>query len=136
MSEISAAEAQSAIDVAIKKGREIGVPISIAVVDSGRNLIAFMRMDDALLGTIEAAQHKAYTARTVNMRTADLGPLVQPGGPLYAFERSHRTPFVVFGGGIPVRRNGKVIGAVGLSGGSPEQDDVVAEAVVAHLEAR
>jgi uncharacterized protein GlcG (DUF336 family) len=136
MSEISAVEAQSAVDAAIKKGREIGVPLSIAVVDSGRNLIAFMRMDDALLGTIEAAQNKAYTSRTVNMRTADLGPLVQPGGPLYAFESSHRTPFVVFGGGIPVRRNGKVIGAVGISGGSPEQDDVVAEAVVAHLEGR
>ncbi len=135
MSEISAAQAQSAVDAAISKGREIGVPISIAIVDSGRNLIAFMRMDDALLGTIEAAQHKAYTARTVNMRTADLGPLVQPGGPLYAFESSHRTPFVVFGGGIPVRRDGRVIGAVGISGGSPDQDDEIAEAVVAHLEA-
>ncbi len=135
MSEISTAEAQSAVDVAVRKGKEIGVPISIAIVDSGRNLIAFMRMDDALLGTIEAAQNKAYTSRTVNMRTADLGPMVQPGGPIYAFENSHRTPLVVFGGGIPVHRNGRVIGAVGVSGGSPDQDDEVAQVVVSHMEA-
>ncbi len=135
MTDITAAQAQAAIEVAVRKGTEMGVPISIAVVDAGRDLVAFLRMDDALLGTIEIAQGKAYTARTVNMKTSDLGPLVQPGGPLYAMESSHRLPFVVFGGGIPVRRNGRVVGAVGVSGGSVEDDIAVAEVAVAKLEA-
>lgn len=132
---ISAKAAQGAIDAAAKRAAEIGVPMSIAVIDAGRALVAFLRMDKALLGSIEIAQAKAYTARTVNSRTADLMAAVQPGGPFYGLEVSHRQPFVVFGGGVPVTHGGEVVGAVGVSGGSAEQDVDVAEAAARHLEA-
>ncbi len=133
---ISASTAQAAIDAAVKRATEIGVPMSIAVIDSGRALVAFLRMDKALLGSIEIAQGKAYTARTVNARTADLMAAVQPGGPFYGLEVSHRQPFVVFGGGVPITHDGDVIGAIGVSGGSAEQDVDVAEAAVRFLESR
>lgn len=137
MSDILSADmAQAAIQAAAKRAGEIGVPMSIAVIDAGRALVAFLRMDKALLGSIEIAQAKAYTARTVDSRTADLMAAVQPGGPFYGLEVSHRQPFVVFGGGVPVTVNGVVIGAIGVSGGSAEQDVDVAEAAVRHLEGR
>lgn len=127
MSEITANQAQAAIEAAEAKAREVGIPISIAIVDSGRNLLAFKRMDDALLGTIEVAQAKAYTARTVNMKTSALAPLVQPGAPLYGLDYSHRQPLAAFPGGNPVSRQGRVIGAVGISGGTVEQDELIAD---------
>ena len=135
MSELSTRDARSAIDVALKKAEEVGVPVTVAILDHSRDLLGFLRMDKALLGTIEVAQGKAYTARTVEMKTSDLGKLCQPGGPLYGFETSHRQPLIVFGGGVPVRRGGRVVGAVGISGGTVEQDEVIAEEVVAFLEA-
>lgn len=134
MREISLEECNSAIAAAIAASRKIDVPMSIAIVDAGRNLIAFSRMDGALLGTIEVAQAKAYTARTVNMRTSALAPLIQPGQPLYGFVVSHRQPLVMFGGGVPVTRGGKVVGAVGASGGSVEQDEMVADVAARVLE--
>jgi uncharacterized protein GlcG (DUF336 family) len=135
MSDITASECQAAINAAMKASLEMGVPMTIAIVDAGRNLLAFLRMDGALLGTIEIAQSKAYTARTVNMRTSVIGPLVQPGQPLFGLETTHRNPLTVFGGGVPVTRNGKVVGAVGASGGSVEQDEVIADVAVGVLEA-
>jgi uncharacterized protein GlcG (DUF336 family) len=131
---ITAKAAQKAIEVGAQRAVEIGVPMSIAVIDSGRALVAFLRMDRALLGSVEIAQAKAYTARTVNARTADLGPLVQPGAPFYGLEVSHRQPLVVFGGGMPITHGGEVVGAVGVSGGSAEQDVDVAEAAAGYLE--
>ncbi|NEI72448.1 heme-binding protein [Rhizobium lusitanum] len=131
---ISADLAQAALQAAAKRAGEIGVPMSIAVLDAGRALVAFLRMDKALLGSIEIAQAKAYTARTVNSRTADLMAGVQPGGPFYGLEVSHRQPLVVFGGGVPVTIGGEVVGAIGVSGGSAEQDVDVAEAAVLHIE--
>lgn len=131
---LSASLAQAALQAATKRAEEIGVPMSIAVIDAGRALVAFLRMDNALLGSIEIAQAKAYTARTVNSRTADLMAAVQPGGPFYGLEVSHRQPFVVFGGGVPVTINGVAVGAIGVSGGSAEQDVDVAEAAVRHIE--
>ena len=82
-------QAGSALQAAVGKAMEIGSPSSIAIVDDGRNLVAFARMDDALLASIEIAQGKAYTARSMNMNTADIGPLTQPGQPLYGIESSH-----------------------------------------------
>lgn len=134
MTEITARECQNAIAAAISASETIGTPMTIAIVDSGRNLLAFCRMDGALLGTIEIAQSKAYTARTVNMRTSDIAPLVQPGAALYGLEVTHRQPLTVFGGGVPVKRNGKVIGAVGASGGSVELDEAIADVAVKVLE--
>jgi uncharacterized protein GlcG (DUF336 family) len=135
-SNISTAAAQKAIDVATRRAAEIGVPMSVAVIDAGRTLIAFLRMDKALLGSVEIAQAKAYTARTVNARTADLGPLVQPGAPFYGLEVSHRQPLIVFGGGVPITHHGEVVGAIGVSGGSADQDIDVAETAVRYLESQ
>ena len=126
MVEISAAQAQAAIAAGMKKAAEIGSPSSIAIVDSGRNLIAFQRMDGALLASVEISQGKAYTARSLNMKTGDVTPYVQPGGPFYGMETSHRHPMVVFAGGLPVERGGQVIGAVGVAGGALDNDVAVA----------
>jgi uncharacterized protein GlcG (DUF336 family) len=115
------------------KAKEAGVPISVAVVDGGRNLIGFLRMDGALLGTIQVAQAKAYTSRTVNMDTEVLGPLVQPGGPLYGMDSAHNPPLLVFGGGKPIKVGDEIVGAVGISGGTVEQDIAIAQGVIAGL---
>jgi uncharacterized protein GlcG (DUF336 family) len=135
MVEISAAQAQAGIAAGVKKAAELGSPSSIAIIDSGRNLIGFQRMDGALLASIEISQGKAYTARSLNMKTSDVTPYVQPGGPFYAMETSHRQPLVVFAGGLPVERGEQVIGAVGVAGGTLENDVAVAESVVAALKA-
>lgn len=134
MGEMTTDLARRAIDLAVAKARETGVPISVAVVDGGRNLTGFLRMDGALLGTIQVAQGKAYTARTVNMETEVLGPLVQPGGPLYGMDAAHNPPLLVFGGGIPIRVGGEIVGAVGISGGTVDQDISIAKAVIEGLE--
>lgn len=134
MGEMTTDLARRAIDLAVAKAREAGVPISVAVVDGGRNLTGFLRMDGALLGTIQVAQGKAYTARTVNMETEVLGPLVQPGGPLYGMDAAHNPPLLVFGGGIPIRVGGEIVGAVGISGGTVDQDISIAKAVIEGLE--
>jgi uncharacterized protein GlcG (DUF336 family) len=133
MTEITAAQVQVAIAAGVKKANEIGSPSSIAIIDSGRNLIGFLRMDGALLASIEISQAKAYTARSLNMKTGDVTPYVQPGGPFYGMETSHRHPMVVFAGGLPVTKGGAGIGAVGVAGGTLDQDVAVAEAVVAAL---
>ena len=133
MSEITADRAQKGIAAAIAKAKEIGSPSSISIVDAGRNLVAFHRMDGALLASIEISQGKAYTSRSLNMKTGDVTQYVQPGGPFYAMETSHRTPMVVFGGGLPVEIGGKVVGAVGVAGGMIDQDVSVAEAALAAI---
>lgn len=126
-------KAIEATQAGIRKAMEIGSPSSIAIVDEGRNLISFARMNEALLASIEIAQGKAYTARSMNMRTGDIMGAVQPGGPLYGLETSHQRALVVFGGGIPITVDGAVIGAVGVAGGMVDQDEAVAAAVVEAL---
>ena len=133
MSEITADRAQKGIAAAIAKAKEINSPCSISIVDAGRNLLAFHRMDGALLASIEISQGKAYTSRSLNMKTGDVTQYVQPGGPFYAMETSHRTPMVVFGGGLPVEIGGKVVGAVGVAGGMIDQDVAVAEAALSAI---
>ncbi len=124
-------EAQKVVDVARGKAAEIGVPMNIAVVDAGNNLTAFARMDGAWLGSIDIAQNKAYTARAFDMPTGDLQPLVQPGQPLYGIEASNDGNLIAFPGGIPLERDGEAVGAIGVGGGSVEQDHEVAAAGVA-----
>lgn len=133
MTELTADNIQAALAAGVAKAREIKSPSSIAIVDAGRNLLGFVRMEGALLASIEISRGKAYTARSLNMRTGDIMPLVQPGGPLFGMETGHVPPFIVFGGGIPVERNGEVIGAVGAAGGTVEDDEAVATAVVGAL---
>jgi uncharacterized protein GlcG (DUF336 family) len=123
--------AQAVVAGAVKKAEEIGVPMDIAVVDEGNNLTAFARMDGAWLGSIDIAQNKAYTARSFDMSTKDLAPLAQPNQPLYGIEASNQGRLIVFAGGIPLEADGRVVGAIGVSGGSVEQDHEVAEAGVA-----
>jgi uncharacterized protein GlcG (DUF336 family) len=118
------------IHAARMKADELGVPMNIAVVDEGNNLVAFDRMDGAWLGSIDIAQNKAYTARAFDMETRSLAPLAQPGGPLYGIEASNDGRLIVFAGGIPLVYRGRVVGAIGVSGGSVEQDQEVAEAGV------
>jgi uncharacterized protein GlcG (DUF336 family) len=123
--------AQTVVQAARAKAKEIGVPMNIAVVDEGGNLVAFVRMDDAWRGSIDIAQNKAYTARAFDMPTKQLAPLVQPGQPLYGIEASNHGRLIVFAGGIPLMSGGRVMGAIGVSGGSVDQDQEVAEAGVA-----
>jgi uncharacterized protein GlcG (DUF336 family) len=122
---------QAVLEAARAKARQIGVPMNIAVVDEGSNLVAFVRMDGAWLGSIDIAQNKAYTARAFDMPTIELAPLAQPGGPLYGIEASNHGLVIVFAGGIPLLSDGRVVGAIGVSGGAVEQDQAVAEAGVA-----
>src|SRR5215203_5434479 len=125
--------AREVVDAAVAKAEEIGVPMNIAVVDEGNNLTAFVRMDGAWLGSIDIAQNKAYTARAFDMSTKDLAPLCQPNQPLFGINASNQGRLIIFAGGIPLESGGDVIGAVGVSGGSVEQDHEVAEAGVAAL---
>jgi uncharacterized protein GlcG (DUF336 family) len=120
--------AQRMIAAAQAEAARIGVPMNIAVVDAGNNLQAFLRMDGAWLGSISIAQNKAYTARAFDMATLDLFPLCQPGQPLYGIQHSNNNQLIVFAGGVPVKRNDQIIGAIGVSGGSVEQDHQVAMA--------
>jgi uncharacterized protein GlcG (DUF336 family) len=111
-----------------REAEAIGVAMNIAVVDQGNNLVAFQRMDGAWLGSIDIAQGKAYTARAFDMSTKDLAPLCEPGEPLFGIHVSNHGRLIIFAGGIPLERGGEVLGAIGVSGGSVEQDQTVAEA--------
>jgi len=119
------------IEAARTKADEIAVPMNIAVVDEGANLLAFARMDGAWLGSIDIAQGKAFTARAFDLPTQDLAPMAQPGEPLYGIEASNDGRVIVFAGGIPVFHDDRVIGAIGVSGGTVDQDQEVAEAGIA-----
>ena len=111
--------------------REIGQPQNIAVVDAGGNLVSHVRMDGAWIGSVDIAINKAYTARAFDLPTADLAANSQPGGQFYGIQASNEGRVMVFAGGIPLKRDGQVVGAVGVSGGDGEQDTAVAEAAAA-----
>ena len=124
-------EAQTVIAAARVKASEIGVPMNIAVVDAGGNLTAFAKMDNAWLGSIDIAQSKAFSARAFDMATKDLGAESQTGKSLFGINASNQGKIIIFAGGIPLRQGDRVVGAIGVSGGSVEQDQEVAEAGVA-----
>jgi uncharacterized protein GlcG (DUF336 family) len=128
---VTLSAAQGVVEAARARAEEIDVPMNIAVVDEGNNLTAFARMDGAWLGSIDIAKNKAYTARAFDMSTKDLAPLCQPNQPLFGIIASNQGQLIIFAGGIPLEAGGKVVGAVGVSGGSVEQDHDVAEAGVA-----
>ena len=121
-------QAQAAIHAAHQKALEMGVKMNIAVVDAGANLVAFIRMDGAWLGSVDVSIKKAKTARFFDMPTGDLGQASQPGGPLYNIEHSNGG-LITFPGGLPIKdANGIIIGAIGVSGSIVENDHAVAEA--------
>lgn len=121
-------DAKRVIAAAEKKAVEIGQPQNIAVADAGGNLIAHERMDGAWMGSIDISIKKAFTARAFDIPTKDLAALSQPGKPFFGIHASNEGRVMIFAGGIPLKRDGKVIGAIGVSGGSGEQDQAVAEA--------
>jgi uncharacterized protein GlcG (DUF336 family) len=122
------AEARRVIEAAEKKAVEIGQPMNIAVVDAGANLVAQVRMDGAWLGSIDIALNKAFTARAFDITTKDLGSNSQSGDQFFGIHASNHGRVMIFAGGIPLKRDGKVVGAIGVSGGSGKQDHSVAEA--------
>lgn len=133
MSKLSYAAARRVLDGAVRKAKEIEQPMVIAIVDEGANLVAFGRMDGALLVSVDVAQKKAVTAVGLQMNTADLAPLVQPGQPLYGIEVA-MGGLMPFGGGVVLKNSrGEMVGAIGVSAGSVEQDTEVAEAGAAAL---
>ena len=129
---LTLAEARTLLDAGLAEADAIGQPMNVAVVDAGGHLLAFARQDGAIRASIDIAQRKAVTSILMEASTVDLMPLVQPGAELYGLEQT-AGGMVVFGGGVPVRRDGELIGAVGVSAGSVEQDVRVAEAAVAAI---
>jgi uncharacterized protein GlcG (DUF336 family) len=121
-------DAKQVIAAAEKKAQNIGNPMNIAVVDTGGNLMAFARMDEAWLGSIDIAINKAFTARAFDIATEKLATMSQPGKPFFGIHASNGGRVMIFAGGIPLKRGGKVVGAIGVSGGQGEQDQAVAEA--------
>ncbi|WP_435069898.1 GlcG/HbpS family heme-binding protein [Amycolatopsis thermoflava] len=132
---LALADAQPVLEAALAKAEEIGQPMNVAVVDDGGHLIAFARQDGAILGSIDIAIRKARTAALLKMTTAQLGEAAAPGAPLYGIEVTNGG-LVIFGGGIPLVRGREVVGAIGVSAGSVEQDTEVAEAGLAALPKR
>ncbi len=125
---ITLKDARKIIAAAESKSAEIGQPMNIAVADSGGNLIAHVRMDGAWLGSIDISIKKAYTSRAFDISTKDLAEHSQSGGQFFGIHASNDGRIMIFAGGIPLKRDGKVVGAIGVSGGSGEQDHAVAEA--------
>jgi uncharacterized protein GlcG (DUF336 family) len=128
MSDLTLESAERILAAAKKKAAEIGTKMNIAVVDAGANLKAFVRMDGAWLGSIDIAQRKARTARWFDMETGAIGKLSQPGGSLYGIEHSN-DGLITFPGGVPLKSaHGEIVGAVGVSGSTVENDHAVATA--------
>jgi uncharacterized protein GlcG (DUF336 family) len=125
---ITLADARTVIAAAEKRAEELGQPQNIAVVDDGGNLVAHVRMDGAWRGSVDISINKAWTARSFDIETKDLGEDSQPGGPFFGIHASNGGRVVIFAGGIPLQRNGEIIGGIGVSGGDPTQDQTVAEA--------
>ncbi len=127
------AQAKEIINAAEKKAEEIGQPMNIAVVDAGGNLVAHARMDGAWIGSIDISINKAFTSRAFDITTKDLGDNSQPGQQFFGIHASNNGKIMIFAGGIPLKKDGQVIGAIGVSGGSGEQDHQVAEAGAAAI---
>ncbi len=125
---ITLEEAKRVIEAGEKKAQEIGCPMDIAITDAGGNLKSHVRMDGALVGSITISINKAYTAIAFQCQTRDLTDATRPDGPLYGLSDAHGGRLVVFPGGIPLVRDGEIVGAIGVSTGSVDQDQEVAEA--------
>lgn len=121
-------DARRVIAAAEKMAMEINQPMNIAVADAGGNVVAHVRMDGAWIGSIDISMKKAFTSRAFDIATKDLATLSQPGGPFFGIHASNDGRIMIFAGGIPLQRDGVIVGAIGVSGGSGEQDHQVAEA--------
>src|SRR5215218_10726807 len=130
---VTLSDARRVIAAAEKKAEQIGQPMNIAVADEGGNLVSHVRMDDAWIGSIDISIKKAFTSRAFDIATKDLAEHSQSGGQFFGIHASNGGRVMIFAGGIPLKREGKVVGAIGVSGGSGEQDHEVAEAGSAAL---
>ena len=125
---VTLSDARRVIAAAEAKAADIEQPMNIAVADTGGNLVAHVRMDRAWLGSIDIAINKAYTARAFDIATKDLAAHSQSGGQFFGIHASNGGRIMIFAGGVPLKRDGEVVGAIGVSGGSGEQDHAVAAA--------
>ena len=125
---ITLADARRIISAAEKKAEEIGQPMNIAVVDAGGNLVAHVRMDKAWMGSVDISINKAWTSRAFDIGTKQLAEFSQSGGQFFGIHASNHGRVMIFAGGIPLKQGDEVVGAIGVSGGSGEQDHAVAEA--------
>ena len=121
-------DARRVIAAAEKKAHAIKQPMNIAVADEGGNLVSMVRMDGAWLGSIDIAINKAYTSRAFDISTKELGEQSQSGDQFFGIHVSNDGKIMIFAGGVPLKKNGKVVGAIGVSGGMGKQDQAVAEA--------
>ena len=128
MAGVNLADARRIIAAAEKKAAEIGQPMNVAVVDEGGNLVSHERMDGAWIGSIDISQKKAFTSRAFDISTKDLASHSQSGNQFFGIHASNNGKIMIFAGGIPLKKEGKVVGAIGVSGGSGDQDHAVAEA--------
>jgi uncharacterized protein GlcG (DUF336 family) len=131
ISTLNLADARQMIAAGERKAQELGIPYNLAVVDAGGALIAHVRMDGAWLGSIDISIHKAFTSRAFDMATEDLAKMAQSGKPLFGINSTNHEKIVIFAGGMPVKVGETVVGAVGASGGTVDQDQKVVEAAVA-----
>ncbi|MFF1564722.1 heme-binding protein [Streptomyces sp. NPDC058293] len=126
-------DAEILVTAASRAAESAGVTVSVTVLDAGGHLLAFRRDDRAVLISGETSTRKAYTALQLNAPTADLVDLVKPDGPFHSLPTALDRPLLFVAGGIPVHRDGRLIGAIGVGGGAPEQDHGFATAAVAEL---
>src|SRR5437667_10301826 len=125
---LTLADARRIIAAAEIKAEQIGQPMNIAVVDSGGNLVAHVRMDKAWVGSIDISINKAWTSRAFDISTKDLAGNCQSGDQFFGIHVSNHGRVMIFAGGIPLKRGDEVMGAVGVSGGMGKQDQAVAQA--------
>jgi uncharacterized protein GlcG (DUF336 family) len=125
---ITLSDARKIIAAAERKAEEIGQPMNIAVVDSGGNLVAHVRMDRAWIGSVDISIKKAWTARAFDISTKELAELSQSGDQFFGIHTSNDGKVMIFAGGVPLKRGNDVVGGIGVSGGMGKQDQAVAEA--------
>jgi uncharacterized protein GlcG (DUF336 family) len=125
---ITLEDARRIIAAAETKAKEIGQPMNIAVADAGGNLVAHVRMDNAWIGSVDISIKKAWTSRAFDITTKDLAENSQSGDQFFGIHASNNGKVMIFAGGIPLKKDGQIVGAIGVSGGSGEQDHAVAEA--------
>ena len=131
--ELNLETAKKIVQAAQAKAKEMGIPMVIAIVDQGGDLVLCERMDGAMLAGIRLAQDKAYTAAATTFPTHELGKLSQPGQIAYGLANTDGGRLIIFGGGLPLKDGQKVVGGIGVAGGLANQDQEVAEAGVGAL---
>ena len=130
ISSLTLEDARALIAAGEEKARDLGIPYNLAVVDSGGGLIAHVRMDGAWLGSVDIAINKAWTARAFDMPTEKLSKMAQSGEPLFGIDSTNHDKVVIFGGGVPIKIGTTVVGGLGASGGTVDQDMEVAKAAL------